>query len=229
MHNDLVLISGLWQVDAALDQLKKERLSLEQAKKQAAAAVEGAQGLARTQAEAIQARTQSQRALERELESYQEQRARAQRAMEAGVGSYEAAERQLDACQKKISGLEDQLLEGMEAQDEAQRQRALTERALADATAALSAAAAALDARLPSLLDAMTTLLHARKAHDAAFPAYWKNTYLGLREKGKPALVNTDAGLCQSCRCVVPPQRISETKLGRGVFQCPGCDAFLLP
>lgn len=75
----------------------------------------------------------------------------------------------------------------------------------------------------------MAAILPQKEEAAKLMPAEYRGNYAELRRKKRPAMVNVDDGICQSCQCVVTPQRVLETRMLRAVHTCPGCHGYLLP
>lgn len=230
MHPDLALISDVWGYDRQLDQHRAEieRLAADvtRAERESAAAD---QRLADARPP-LAALKDQERVKGRELEQYQEQRDRTRRMIETGATpNYAASEKQLQQTGAIIDRLETEILDLMDRREAAERALRILERDQAAAQQARAAAQQARAEREPGLRAGIADLLPKREAAWREVPGDWRSPYEELRRKRRPALVNIEEGVCQSCQMRITPQWAIDVRMGRAVHQCPGCRGFLLP
>lgn len=230
MQSDLVAISNVWTPDSALDHLRAELEGLQgtlaRAEKVLADAV-ATRAAAVAHLDELQKR---ERANARELDTYAQKRDATRKMIEGGTApDYAAAERQLANCLAKVDELETIGLELLDQLDAGRDAIKAADRAITTATLDRDDAKAALTAREPGLRAEAADAHGKRTAAWAQLPHELRGPYEDLRRKRRPALVNTEEGICTTCHTHVGQQRIAEVALGRAVHKCPGCGGWILP
>lgn len=230
MHPDLVAISNLWQIDHRNDQLRAEHEGLASAVRAADTALKAAEARLAELDARRDANTQTARRNDRELADYADKRDRTRKMIETGTApDYAAAERQLAQVLEIVDRLETAALELMEGAEAMATERLVAAREVEDARRALTAAREALGARDAPIRSELTELIAARPPVADALPHEYRAAYAQLRQRKRPALVNTKDNMCQGCQTKIPAQRCVETALARAVHTCPGCQGWLLP
>jgi uncharacterized protein len=230
VHPDLVAISNLWQLDHQNDLLREEHDRLATAVRSAAATLQAAEK-ASTAALAERDRiTTATRANDRELADYADKRDRTRKMINTGAApDYAAAERQLSQVLEIVDRLETTGLELLDAAEAADGVLAAARRDEGAATSSLAEARTALGARDAAIRAELTELIARRPPLAEELKGELRSTYAQLRQRKRPALVNTVENICQTCQTRIPTQRVVETTLGRAIHNCPGCGAWLLP
>ncbi len=230
MHPTLVLISNLWQCDASIDRLKAEFDSLIGGLNRATAELAELDKKLEAVKTRAAAYSKEEREKTRESEELQERRKNTQRMIDTGTSpNYAASERQLAQIAGLLDGLDTRLLELMDLQETAAKEKKELEKEREKVAATREQLAAARSVREAPLRAEMTTWLAKKELAAKEFPREWNGHYEELRRKRRPALVNVVDGICSSCQMLVTPQRVVETMMGRAVHVCPGCQGFLLP
>jgi predicted nucleic acid-binding Zn-ribbon protein len=230
MHPSLVLISNLWQCDASIDRLKAEFDSLVGSLNRATAELAELDKKLEALHTRITASTKEEREKNRESEELQERRKNTQRMIDTGTTpNYAASERQLAQIAGLLDTLDTRLLELMDIQEAAAKEKKELEKERDKVAATREQLAAARAQREAPLRAEMAVQLAKREVAAKEFPREWNGHYEELRRKRRPALVNVVEGICSSCSMLVTPQRVVETMMGRAVHVCPGCQGFLLP
>lgn len=230
MHPELVAISNVWQADVVVDGLRAEHERLVavttaaiQAHKDATVARDAAKA-------ALDALKVTERANNRELDSYVQKRNTTKLMLDDGSApDYGAAERQLANCIAKVDELETIGLDLLDSVEAATAVLAAAEKALAESIAAESDARKALGARDAPLRVELTAALAAREAQWKHLPNDYHVPYNELRRRKRPALVNVQDNTCVVCHMRVAPQKLNEVQLDRAVHACVGCGGYLLP
>ncbi len=230
MHPDLVAISNLWQIDHRNDVLRAEHEGLSLAVRTADAAQRAAEARLVELDAQRDTNVAATRKNDRELADYAEKRDRTRKMIETGTApDYAAAERQLAQVLDIVDRLETTALEHMEVAESLVSARLVATRELDDARRALVEARAALAARDADIRAELTALIAKRPPFFDALPHEHRGGYAQLRQRKRPALVNTKDNMCQVCQTKIPAQRCVETALARAVHTCPGCLGWLLP
>lgn len=230
MHPDLVAISNVWQVDVRVDALRAEHERLVAAANAAIAAHKEAVAARDAAKAALDAMRAEERKNNRELESYVQKRDTTKRMMDDGsTPDYATSERQLANCIAKVDELETIGLDLLDRVEAATAALAQAEDARGKAEAAEKEARQALGARDASLRAELTAALKEREAVWKDVPVDYHTPYNELRRRKRPALVNVVDGACAVCHMRVPPQKMNEVQLKRGVHVCVGCGGYLLP
>jgi predicted nucleic acid-binding Zn-ribbon protein len=230
VHPDLVAISNLWQVDHQNDQLREEHERLAGATRAAAATLKAAEASTAAAVGEVERVRGATRSNDRELADYVDKRDRTRKMIDTGTApDYGAAERQLAQVLEIVDRLETNALELLEATENAAATLAEAKRDEEKATAALAEARAALAARDAPIRAELTELIARRPPLLAEVPAELRSTYAQLRQRKRPALVNTADNTCRTCQTRIPTQRVVETTFARAIHNCPGCGAWLLP
>lgn len=230
MHPDLVAISNLYAVDKTQDHLRHEHeqlVSTVQHEQKALADNKAAKESADAELAAAQ---KADRENTRELEGYIQKRDNTKRLMDSGASpNYEASLKQYEACAHIVDDLETKSLELMDRVESAQKAAAAAAASLVKTEKALADARAALGARDAPIRTELTAVLADREPLFKLLQPDVKPQYMELRRKKRPVLVNTVEGTCSTCHTRVPQQRIIEVQLDRALHTCPGCGGFLLP
>jgi predicted nucleic acid-binding Zn-ribbon protein len=229
MHDDLVLISNLYQADVAADRARAALAGLEKAEADANAERDACTRELAAQHASFAALQDQARVNEQDLARWTETRATTQRRLDTGPPDWVTAERQLSAAVARIDTLETEGLALLDAIDAAQAAVTRAQRALQAAEATLTDRSHARTAQSPALEAARDAALARRAEAAEALPLAYRGTYADLRRRRKPALVNVVDGQCSACAMRVPPQRMVETQTDAAVHTCPGCTAYLLP
>jgi len=230
MHPDLVAISNLWQIDHRNDVLRAEHEGLSLAVRTADAAQRAAEARLVELDVQREANVAATRKNDRELADYAEKRDRTRKMIETGTApDYAAAERQLAQVLDIVDRLETTALEHMEVAESLVSARLVASRELDEARRALVESRAALAARDADIRAELTALIAKRPPFFDALPHEHRGGYAQLRQRKRPALVNTKDNMCQVCQTKIPAQRCVETALARAVHTCPGCLGWLLP
>ncbi len=230
MHPDLVAISNLWQLDHQNDRLREEHERLATAVRAAAAALKAAEATTLGATAERDRVTTATRANDRELADYADKRERTRKMIDTGTApDYPAAERQLAQVLEIVDRLETVALELLDSAEIAATALAAAGREQAQAVTALADARVALGARDAPIRSELTELIAKRPPLADEVRAELRATYAQLRQRKRPALVNTVENMCQTCQTRIPTQRVVETTLARAIHNCPGCGAWLLP
>ena len=169
--------------------------------------------------------------LERELAETRTRAEKADRDLMASTNSkaYEAAIREADAAKKHISTLETQILELMEAVEQAEKEMAESEPEVARLRAEM-------DEKLKSFEE--QTQGHAREIDArraererllATMPKTTSALYnrISTRIRDGVAVAEARAGSCTACFMSLRPQMMSEVRRGEEIILCDNCNRIL--
>ncbi len=230
MHPDLVAISNLWQLDHQNDLLREEHERLASAVRTAASVLKAAEASVAAATAERDRITTATRTNDRELADYADKRDRTRKMIDTGTApDYAAAERQLAQVLEIVDRLETAALELLDATEGAARTLLDARKEQERATTALAEAREALGARDAPIRAELTELIARRPPLAEEVRGELRSTYAQLRQRKRPALVNTVENMCQTCQTRIPTQRVVETTLARAIHNCPGCGAWLLP
>jgi len=228
MSVDLEQLARLSDLDVALTRaeaaLKEARASVASAEAALAAAVSERDEV---RAEFTTAK-QTEREANRRLAQYHTRLQRAEKVLETGVGDPAAAERQRVQCLEIIDGIETEVLEALEVQEDIQpRLDAANERVAAAERAVVEARQSGPE-RVASLVDEIGEL---RVAHDdihGTLDREIRGRYDLLRSRKPPAVARIRNDACAMCMYTVPKQATIEMRRGR-LVTCRGCGRWLYP
>lgn len=229
MHHELVAISNVWQADVTIDHLRAEHEALVAGVVHAREALALATSARDASARELDEVRRTERANSRELDTYVQRRDATRALIDGGTPDYDAAVRQLERCTALVDELETKGLELLERLDVLVATLRDAEKAITKVEAELREAQAALAARDAPLRVELAAAVVRRDAAAKEMPVDYRVPYAELRRRKRPALVNVVEGNCAVCHMRVPPQRLVEVQMGRGVHTCPGCLGYLLP
>lgn len=230
MHPDLVAISNVWHADVRVDGLRAEHERLVAATNAAIAAHKDAIATRDAAKAALDALKTTERANNRELDSYVQKRNTTKRMLDDGSApDYGAAERQLANCIAKVDELETIGLDLLDRIEATTAELRAAEKLLAESIVAEGDARKALGARDAPLRVELTAAMAERDVQWKQLPADYHVPYNELRRRKRQALVNFQDNTCVVCHMRVPPQKANETQMNRAVHTCVGCGGYLLP
>jgi predicted nucleic acid-binding Zn-ribbon protein len=163
-----------------------------------------------------------------------DQRTRAERADRNLMSSkrqeeYTAAIREADAARKQISALETQILEQMEALEQAEAQ--LTERAdeIASLNSDREARLKLFDDETQAQSDKLATDRSTRSELVAALPKAMSQLYtrISARIRDGIAVAQARNGACMACFMALRPQAMAQVRRGEEIITCDNCNRIL--
>jgi predicted nucleic acid-binding Zn-ribbon protein len=226
--NDIDLIRDLAALDQQLDQLDRDHAQHTHRLTDARAAMEAAKAETAAAAAALADLKDKERAVLREIGSYEKRRATATRALEEGLGDPNAAQRQVDQCSAILDDLETQQLELLEAQEDArdtQSSRAAIEHEAAETLAELEEQ---IPKKLAEIVAARNALVGPRATVRGHMPHELGARYDLIRAKKRTAVaqLTKDDG-CSRCQLRAPTMEAAEVR--RDLLKmCRGCGRYLL-
>jgi predicted nucleic acid-binding Zn-ribbon protein len=215
------------------DELKRVEAELAQLPGRAEAAEEerrSADARAQEAREAVEAQELEQRSLEGRLAD-SEERARHLEGQTAQVKSNEAYTtllREIDDAKATASGLEDQILEAMEAVGEARERLAEAERDAAAVGARVDEERRRLAGLGDDLAKESERLRAARDAAAAELESADLARYEKVAAKRRPAVAVVSRELCSGCRVGIPPQDYVDLISAARVISCGSCKRILV-
>ncbi|HXV36169.1 MAG TPA: C4-type zinc ribbon domain-containing protein [Myxococcota bacterium] len=142
--------------------------------------------------------------------------------------AYTALLREMDGARLAISSCETQILEQMEAIEQARGRSSDAEKGVAEARARLGAERRAIDAREPELASEIARLQALRAQLGPQVGRELLGHYERIAHRRRPAVVLVDEERCGGCRVGIPPQRFIEILRCETVVICGNCSRILI-
>jgi hypothetical protein len=169
--------------------------------------------------------------LEAELAETREHAARADRNLMSSTNAheYEAAIREADAARKHISQLETQLLEKMEAYDQAEAQLGERQPEVARLRAELEARLREFEEQTRTQEAEIAAGRQERERLSATLPKSMSALYnrISTRIRDGVAVAEARNGSCTACFMALRPQVMAEVRRGDDVITCDNCNRIL--
>jgi len=140
---------------------------------------------------------------------------------------YSAVLKEIDALKVKLSQLETDILEHMEATDTAGKVVAETERVFKAAQVDLQKERHDKEAQLTTLQKELASLQNTRNEQAARLDGDLFRLYTRLMKGRGHAVVVVADGSCQGCGMALTPQAYNEVKRNDRMFTCPSCNRIL--
>jgi predicted nucleic acid-binding Zn-ribbon protein len=140
---------------------------------------------------------------------------------------YQAMLHEIEVVEREIHGIEDQILEDMEAGEglaaEVKREQVL----LSEAEKRHEQAVRELDVQAHALQQERQRWIDERAGLAASLPTELTELYQRVARLRGAAVAEARAGTCQQCRMVLRPQMYVELKRNDQIVQCPSCSRVL--
>jgi predicted nucleic acid-binding Zn-ribbon protein len=184
---------------------------------------------------AVETRLQGTRerrvALERELAETRTRAEKAERDLMSSTNSkaYEAAIREIDSAKKHISTLETQIIELLEAAEQAERETAEREPEIARLRAELDERLRAFEEQTRAQERELEETRAERERIIAAMPKSAHALYarISARIPGGVAVAEARNGSCTACFMALRPQVMAEVRRGDEIIVCDNCNRIL--
>jgi predicted nucleic acid-binding Zn-ribbon protein len=230
VHSDLVLVSGLWQLDHQVDLVRQRAGALKAVVGDLDVQLgDNAKAIDET-ANALAENIKEEAGVQRDLDRYIIRRDRAAKLLEGGEDvDFDAVQKQLEQCQEYVDRLEGEVLDCMEQRE-----------ALIDAGSALETQGESLKdekgrayeqwvvegRQIRSEIDEVWPR---RQALSAELTSDIRQRYEGFRQREEEPVATLGDVVCLGCNVVVHDQVRIEVNNGRRVHCCRGCGRWLLP
>lgn len=141
---------------------------------------------------------------------------------------FRAMEEEIAVVQRRISQLENRLLEAMETVDQCSREKTARERELNQAGQEIEREKEALTARESQLDKELETLRHQRALDARNLPDEWLKPYERLFSgKRDQVLVSVAKGVCSGCHMKLPPAISHAVRRAGSLVTCDFCGRML--
>ncbi|MBT3221632.1 MAG: hypothetical protein HN348_21335 [Proteobacteria bacterium] len=228
MHPVLVILKQVGDFDAALTErqkaIDKQRALLDKLQGQVDSAGKHQLAIETT----IKTNRQHEHTLNRNMAKFDSRRKSALRVLEGAGGDPEAAQRQLEQCVALIDGVETELLELLEEQDDHQQELVLAKDAVASAEQKLAETKIVAAAIIDTAEKESEKLRPERREVFETLEASVQERYSLLVRKKRYAITPIKDKSCSACHRVVPAQQISDIKRGI-ILPCRNCGRWLSP
>ena len=231
MRDQLEILTSLQEFDNRLHSLRKEQQALPlRLKASERKHGEACQGLKSIQAE-IDRNERQQHDLEMDLQSTQDALAKVQRKLREVKTNkeYSAVLAEIDAGNRHVDSVEDQLLQLMEYAEQKRQTRELQERRVQETHDALQEQGHVVQ-KASEALDQEILAQQEKREHTAVG---LRTELLEMYEKlaaqhDRSVVVHLRDGTCGGCHLKVLPQLVSEIRLQESLHTCPHCRLILL-
>ena len=231
MRDQLQLLAELQQLDIRLQELSDERDQLPAQLKPYELTCERAHEAFAEAKDEIEQAERQRRTLERELDADQERLVKTQNRLH-GIKTnkeYSAVLAEIETGKQRISSIEDQVLELMEAAEHNRQASQTRERDVQIASRELEAQGK----KVAESQQALTQQLEAQGAERQELasrldPALHQAYERATARAGRTAAVPLTDGACGGCFLTVRPQLVSEVRRQEEVVTCPHCQRILL-
>jgi predicted nucleic acid-binding Zn-ribbon protein len=228
MLQELEDLNALWTHEQVRDALLED---YQQLKAAVAAAEQGAQAAdqrAQEAAAALAALRDREKDLNRKLETASKRRDKTRLIIDNGqYTDYGVATSQLDRTLEQIDELETELLEVMEALEEAAGARARADNLAGLAHTKLAEARAKLETRTPEIRAALDEVTPLRDGARELLSHHTRSRYDALRARKKVPLADVRGGSCVACHVKLNATQFMEFRREVGLQQCGSCGRFL--
>lgn len=143
--------------------------------------------------------------------------------------AYEAAIREADSAKKHISQLETQILELMEANEQAENEIRQHEPEIANLRAEMEDKLRAFEAQTRAQTDELAALRQERERLAAALPKHLSSQYnrISTRIRDGIAVAEARNNSCTACFMTLRPQVMSQIRRGDEIIICDNCNRIL--
>lgn len=231
MTRPVFLLAQLNEADLVLDAVKARLAEIAAALREPAELVSARQAHAAAEAELARCRT-AQHDLELAQADANAKIGRTEQRLYSGQISspreLENAERDLQQQRNQRTQIEDLLLEALVAAEEATREHAECQAALAQLTTEWEATQKSLRQEQARLKTRLPGLLARQAAARQAVPRSLLSLYDNLRaRKGGRAVAELDGEMCSACNVAVPPSKLATAFEGDALTYCGNCGRLL--
>ena len=210
------------RVEAALQDLPRRRAEIE-----AEWALAGEQlTAARERLTAAQTRRRGNEGALQDLESHRS-KYRSQLMEVKTNREYQAMLHEIESVEREIRGIEDRIIEDMEAAEGLSAALTREQQVLAEAEKRHQQAISDIEAQKRVLDEQRQRWLAERAALAGTLPAELIELYTRVARLRGAAVAEARDGTCQQCRMVLRPQMYVELKRNDQVVQCPSCSRVL--
>ena len=140
---------------------------------------------------------------------------------------YRALRTQIHATRERIRGIEDRILELMEAQEELEAKVAVRRREFASARSRLEEKKEGVRAEVRQCRSARERLGTRRSERAAQLPREIRDRYERIRGIRGQALARAADELCGACHVALRPQVFEEVRADKGILACESCSRLL--
>ncbi|MBI9075987.1 MAG: hypothetical protein JEZ02_11285 [Desulfatibacillum sp.] len=226
-------IQALVQLQDIDDQANKVQIELEKGQKKLTALNSDLEELAEKisiQQEELRAVQKRQRELEGEIEGAKAlaERSRERLSSIKSNREYKALLREIDDGSKRISDMEEQVMEIMTQTEETEKilaglkeERKAVETAVQDEQAEVAARTTEVAKKIKSYENSR------KKVSETVQPEILSRYNLILRSRNSVAMAAVENGVCKACHMGIPPQTYNELQIGDRMLFCPHCERIL--